>query len=328
LSSAAAWTIGTAKVAANVTNGAAFVNAGVDLTNNWGSMTGEQRAQSLLSMGFWGVTMLAGARGARSPGDLFNPAGMTRALADAYEPPVTRTTELGGNGVEIVLEPQSGRPMIRAGENASAADIQLHVNVARMMARNQGLQGQINGLLGRGDPPPDSLAYSAKYESIKLNQKVADLQARLDNPNLTPQQRAQLQGDIDTTNAYLDQQLASLTAIARSPSLARVASPSAGAPAPSNCPASSMRSSRVPMRIRATISASIRTPICRRRSCVACPTTAIIRGLRPTRRMMAPGASSRWRAIRTGQPTAPRSPAAPPHPCGCATPSRRSRTRN
>jgi hypothetical protein len=228
LTSTAAWTIGTAKTAATVTNGAALINAGIDLSANWGAMSPEQRAQSILSMGFWGVTMLAGARQARSPGDLFNPASMTQALADAYQPSVTRTTTLGGSRVEIVTEPQTGRPVILAGEQASPADVQLHVNVARTMARNQGLQGQINALLGRAEPAPGTLAYSAKYEAIKLNQKVSDLQARLANPHLTPQQRAQLQGDIDTTNAYLEQQLTSLATIARSPGSASVAAPSDG----------------------------------------------------------------------------------------------------
>jgi LysM repeat protein len=228
LSSAAAWTIGTAKTVSNVTNAAAFANTGVDLAANWGAMTPAQRAQSVLSMGFWGATIAVGAKGVRSPGDLFNPAAMTRALSDAYQPSVTRTTALEGNRVEIVSDPQTGRPAILAGEQASAADIQLHVNVARMMARDQGLLGQIKALLGTREPQPGTLANSVKYESIKLNQKIATLQSRLAEPNLTAQQRSQIQGDIATTNAYLDQQLESLASIARSPGLAGVAAPSDG----------------------------------------------------------------------------------------------------
>jgi hypothetical protein len=191
-------------------------------------MTPAQRVQSVLSMGFWGVTLAVGAKGARSPGDLFNPAAMTRAVSDAYEPSVTRTTALEGNRVLITSDPQTGRPAILAGEQASAADIQLHVNVARMMARDQGLQGQIKALLGTGESKPGTLANSVKYESIKLNQKISALQSRLADPNLTAQQRSQIQGDINTTNAYLDQQLQSLVNIARSPELAGVAAPSDG----------------------------------------------------------------------------------------------------
>jgi hypothetical protein len=97
-----------------------------------------------------------------------------------------------------------------------------------MMARDQGLQGQIKALLGTGEPTPDTLANSVKYESIKLNQKIAALQSRLADPNLTAQQRSQIHCDIDTTNAYLDQQLESLAGIARSPGLAGGAAPSDG----------------------------------------------------------------------------------------------------
>jgi hypothetical protein len=226
LAPATAWTIGTAKAAATVTNGAAFVNAGVDLATNWGAMTPAQRAQSVLSMGFWGATTLVGAKGARSPGDLFNPAAMTRTLTGAYEPPVTKTTSLPGNRVEIVTDPATGQLSILAGEHASSADIQLHVNVARMMARDQGLQGQIKAL--QGEPAPGTLAYSVKYEGIKLGQKIADLQTRLDDPRLTPQQRTQIQGDIDSLNAYLDQDFGSLESIVRSPNTASVAQPADG----------------------------------------------------------------------------------------------------
>jgi hypothetical protein len=111
-----AWTIGTAKVVSNVTNAGAFANAGVDLAANWSAMTPAQRAQSVLSMGFWGATMAVAVKGARSPSDLFNPAAMTRALSDAYEPSVTRTTSLEGNRVEIVSDTR-GRLAIRAGEH-------------------------------------------------------------------------------------------------------------------------------------------------------------------------------------------------------------------
>jgi hypothetical protein len=225
LSSIAAGTIGTAKVVSNVTNAAAFFDAGRDLAANWSDMTTAQQAQSVLLLGFWGATMAVGVKGARRPGDLFNPAAMTRALSDVYEPPVTRTT-LEGNRVEIHND--QGRLFIVASEGASAADIQLHVNVARMMARAQGLRGQIKALLGTGEPTPDTLANSVRYESIKLNQKMDTLRSRLADPNLTAQQRSQIQGDIDTTNAYLDQQLESLAGVARSPGLASVAAPSDG----------------------------------------------------------------------------------------------------
>ena len=228
LGTTAAGVIGTVKAASNVTNAAAFVNQGVDIAQNWGSMNDQQRAESLLSMGFWGVTALAGARQARTPGEAFNPAGMTRAITDAYEPPVVRNSSVEGNRVEITTDPATGRPIIVAGDKASAADITLHRNMARLMAQDQGLQGQIKGLLGTGEPRPGTLAYNVKMESTKLNQQIASLQSELNKPGLTTQQRTQIQGDIETTQGYLQQQYDSLSGIARDPAQAGIAAPSGG----------------------------------------------------------------------------------------------------
>lgn len=228
LGTTAAGVMGTVKAASNVTNAAAFVNQGVDIAQNWGSMNDQQRADSLLSMGFWGVTALAGARQARTPGEAFNPAGMTRAITDAYEPPVVRNSSVEGNRVEITTDPATGRPIIVAGDKASASDINLHRNMARLMAQDQGLQGQIKGLLGTNEPRPGTLAYNVKMESTKLNQQIQSLQGELNKPGLSTQQRTQIHGDIETTQGYLQQQYDSLSGIARDPGLAGIAAPSGG----------------------------------------------------------------------------------------------------
>ncbi|WP_343714947.1 DUF4781 domain-containing protein [Inquilinus sp.] len=226
LSPAAARVIGTTQALANTANAGAFVDMGIHLATNWGSMTPEQRAQGLLAMGFWGATIGVGARQARSPGEMFNPAALTRRLTAAYEPPVVRTSEVEGNRVSIVRDPKTGTYTIKAGPQASDADIALHRDVARMMAQGEGLQGLVRGWTG--EPKPGTLAYSVKYEGIKLDRKLADLQRRLDDPTLTPQQKDQLRGDIQTTRAYLDQHNESLGRIITDPAQRDVEAPSTG----------------------------------------------------------------------------------------------------
>ncbi|MGO4724054.1 MULTISPECIES: DUF4781 domain-containing protein [unclassified Inquilinus] len=226
LSPAAARVIGTTQAVANTANAGAFVDMGIHLAVNWGSMTPEQRAQGLLTMGFWGATIGVGARATGSPGEMFNPAALTRRLTAAYEPPVARTSELEGDRVSIVQDPKTGAITIKAGQQATDADIALHRDVARMMAQDRGLQGLIRGWMD--EPKPGTLAYSVKYEGIKLDRKIADLQRRLDDPNLTAQQKDALRGDIQTTRAYLDQQNEALGRMVTDPTQADIEAPSTG----------------------------------------------------------------------------------------------------
>jgi hypothetical protein len=76
LSLMVAWALGRAKGVANATTKAACSAAGIDLTDNGGFMTPQQRAQSILSTRFWGATIARG-RGA-SHDEVFVPG---KALA-------------------------------------------------------------------------------------------------------------------------------------------------------------------------------------------------------------------------------------------------------
>jgi hypothetical protein len=222
----AALAVGTARVSATVTNAAAFTNAGVDLIGNWESMTPDQRAMAVLQMGFWGVTTGVGARQARSFGELINPAAAARTMMDTYQPAVLRDSQLEGNRVEIRFDPATGAPVVYAGDRASAGDIQLHVNAVRAMARDQGLTGLIQQLVG--EPKPGTLGYSLKYENIKLGQKLESLRIELGKPNLTAQQRTQIEGDIATIEAYQGQLAETAGRIAANPAEANIAAPSDG----------------------------------------------------------------------------------------------------
>ncbi len=137
LSQPAAMTIGTMRVAATVTNASAFTDAGVGLAANWNSMNAEQWTTALLQMGFWGLTSVMGARQARTPGEIFNPAAAARAVAEAYQPTVVRTPALEGNRVEVRPD-ANGRMTIFAGEKATAEDIQAHLSVWRARTHTGG----------------------------------------------------------------------------------------------------------------------------------------------------------------------------------------------
>jgi hypothetical protein len=201
LGQTAAMTIGTGRVAATTTNAAAFTNACVDLYQNWDQMDADQRITMLLQMGFWGVTSAAAGRQARNFNELINPAAAGRAILDNFNPPVQRTNELPGNAVELVRNPTNGDYIIRAGMRATDADIRLHRKIASLKITDQGLQGMVRSMLG--EPEPGTAAYLVKMESLKLHERIQQLEAKLADPNLTPQQRTQLEGDIASTYGYL-----------------------------------------------------------------------------------------------------------------------------
>lgn len=219
---------GTTVALSNTADAAAITNMAVYTVANWSKLPAEDRLNNILSMGFWGVSMGVGMRHGQSPKDIFNPIAQTNALLNTYQPQVIRSPDLLGDRVEIVQDVATGAIIIKAGPNATASDVALHVDVARTMALDNGLDGQIKSMLGQDNPKPGTLAHSIKYEQEKLSIKVDGLQAKLDNPALTPQQRTQLRGDILTTREYINQLQISAEIIAREPSKATIAAPSTG----------------------------------------------------------------------------------------------------
>lgn len=226
LAEPAALAIGTGRVSATVTNAAAFADAGVNLIADWGAMSPDERASAVLQMGFWGVTSAVGARQARSFGEMLNPAAAARGVLDAYQPQVIRDSTLDGSRGEIDIDPLTGNPVVRVGEAASPADVDLHVRTARLMARHNGLTGLVRQMFG--EPPPGTPAHTLLAETQKIGTEMARLREQLAQPHLTLQQRIQIEGDIATQEAHLRQVAERVGHIAPDPSQLAIAALSRG----------------------------------------------------------------------------------------------------
>jgi hypothetical protein len=190
-----ALTIGGVNWAATVTNGAAFINGGIDLVMN----PPEHPLMAILDLAFQATVSVVGARHAGGLGEVFNPVANVRRITEAYRPHVERTSALPGNRVQI--ENVNGRRVIFASPTAPQELIDLHVEIARMMALDQG----IIAMLARrvfGGARPGRLAYAVQWELIKLGKLTELLNARLNEPNLTPQQRDLFKRDIGIVRAY------------------------------------------------------------------------------------------------------------------------------
>jgi hypothetical protein len=179
LSEGTALAIGSIRVAATLTNAEAFIQQGVALAMNWGSLTPEERTHALLQFIFWATVTGTGARQARHVGELVSPIQAARAILDAYQPPVIADSALPGNKVEIRTD-KLGRDVIYKGPGADNKLVDLHVLIVRLMARERGLSGIIRQMLG--EPAKGTLAFTLKYEEIKLMKHLGELRARLAGP--------------------------------------------------------------------------------------------------------------------------------------------------
>jgi hypothetical protein len=195
LGKVSASTLGGVNWTATVTNGAAFINGGIDLVMN----PPEHPLMAILDSAFQATVSVVGARHAGGLGEVFNPVANVRRITEAYRPHVERTSFLPGNRVQI--ENVNGRRIIFASPTAPQELIDLHVEIARMMALDQG----IIAMLARrvfGGAKPGRLAYAVQWELIKLGKLTELLNARLNEPNPTPQQRDLFERDIGIVRAY------------------------------------------------------------------------------------------------------------------------------
>ncbi|MCA6116474.1 DUF4781 domain-containing protein [Bradyrhizobium sp. WSM 1738] len=116
---------GYVQAGAAIVDTAAIANESLYLSRHWNEMSGEQRAQSLLSMGFWAAGTGAAMRaGGLRPGDMFNPIAVRDGLLRNFAPQVVPDGSLKGNAVRIDYDPATGAVRgIRHGPQATAADI-------------------------------------------------------------------------------------------------------------------------------------------------------------------------------------------------------------
>ncbi|WP_458097110.1 DUF4781 domain-containing protein [Roseomonas sp. WA12] len=223
--------LGWTQAAAGVTDVTAMANQGVEMFQNWEVMSGEQRAQGLLQMAFWGATTGAGLRSSGThPGDMFNPVAIRNGLLDAYRPPVVADASLPGDAVRIVADGRTGAVTeIRHGPQATPEDIALHERAAIAAQRTGTLEAWLGALLGgEASPPPGSQGWAARQDIAKIGERNAARIEQLSGDTLTPNQRAQLETEISADNTYLDDLTTRVNAFARSPGDVYIDGPSTG----------------------------------------------------------------------------------------------------
>lgn len=217
---------GYVQVGATVADTAAIANESVSLARNWDRMSGAERAQSLLSMGFWGVGAAAGVRsgGVRQPGDMFNPVAIRDNLLRAYAPPVRPDAALPENAVRIDYDSRTGAVQgIRHGPEATRADIDLHVETAQGIQRSLTLEGQLNTLFRQsGEPPAGTAGWAARIDAGKVRERMQARAQELSDPNLTPARRDEIAGENATDRQHLDELAQDADSFVRDPSRATI----------------------------------------------------------------------------------------------------------
>jgi len=205
---------------------AAVADQGVSTARNWDRMSGEERATSILQMGFWGVGAGVGMRasGTRNPGDMFNPITVRDNILAANRPPVSADPALAGDAVKIDFDPASGVVRgIRHGPEATPADIDLHARTAEGIQRSLTLEGQVARLFsGRNDPPPGSVGWAARQDIAKVRERLDTRLRELDAPGLTPERRAEIEHANGVDRAHLDALSGEVSSFARDPDAATI----------------------------------------------------------------------------------------------------------
>lgn len=215
---------GYVQAGAAVLDTAAIANEGVTLAQNWDKMSGEQRAQSLLNMGFWaaGTGVAARAGGVRSPGEMFNPIAIRDNLLRNYPPPVASDANLQGNAVQIDYDPQTGVVQgIRHGPDATQADIDLHVQTAQNIQRSLTLEGQVASFFRQnGEPPAGTVGWAARHDIAKVRERMQARAGELGDPSTGQARREEISRENAIDQQHLDELATETESFVRDPSQA------------------------------------------------------------------------------------------------------------
>ncbi len=205
---------------------AAVADQGIATARNWDRMSGEERAGSILQMGFWGVGAGLGMRasGTRNPGDMFNPVTVRDNILAANPPPVAADPTLRGDAVTIDFDPASGVVQgIRHGPQATPDDIALHQRTAQNIQRSLTLEGQVSRLFAGTDaPPPGSVGWAARHDIAKVRERLDTRLAELGEPGLTPGRRAEIEHANAVDRAHLDALSGEVSSFVRDPASATI----------------------------------------------------------------------------------------------------------
>lgn len=204
----------------------AIAHQGVETARNWDRMTGDQRAESILQMGFWGVGAGVGMRaaGTRTPGDMFNPVTVRDGILANNPPPVAADPALRGDAVSIDFDHTSGVVTgIRHGPDATPADIALHQRTAQNIQRSLTLEGQVSRLVAGGNaPPPGSVGWAARHDIAKVRERLDARLTEMSESGLTPSRRAEIEHANEIDRAHLDELSGEVSSFVRDPASATI----------------------------------------------------------------------------------------------------------
>ncbi len=220
LSPAEASLFGYLHIGANIANAAATGDTAVNLAHHWDQMSGSERAQAVLSIGFFAASSAVGARATGTrPGDMFNPIGVRNSLLADHPPPTTADPSLPGNQVRIDYNSANGTVAgVRYGPRATPSDIALHTQAAQNVQRSLTLEGQLGRMIaGHGEPPPGTIGWAAKIDVAKVTQRMQSLARTAQDPAATPQARQQAATDMASDTQHLDELQARIGDFAREP---------------------------------------------------------------------------------------------------------------
>jgi Domain of unknown function (DUF4781)/DNA/RNA non-specific endonuclease len=214
---------GYVQAGAAIVDTAAIANESIYLARHWNEMSGDQRAQSLLSMGFWAAGTGAAMRtGGLRPGDMFNPIAIRDGLLRNFAPPITPDSALPGNAVQIDYDPATGAVRgIRHGPQATQADIDLHAATAQNIQRSLTLEGQLQTFFAEhGEPPAGTVGWAARIDASKIRERMEVRSRELADPNLTPERRVDIARENALDQQHLDQLADDVSSMVRDPSRA------------------------------------------------------------------------------------------------------------
>lgn len=214
LSTAEAAVHGVTQLSAFGLDTAAMTVQSINTLQNWKSMSGGQRALSILQTCYWAAGAARSVGGTITSARMYNPVTMRAAAFERASVPITVDQTLSANAAHLDMDPVTRAVLgIRAGVNTSPEAIAPYADLVRGIQRANMLQIELAAMRSRYSSF-DSLRYgetSASAGSIvgsEIDQISTDLHSRVQELNivdLTTEQRTVLQEATAADNARLSE---------------------------------------------------------------------------------------------------------------------------
>ncbi|HLY55745.1 MAG TPA: DUF4781 domain-containing protein, partial [Stellaceae bacterium] len=176
----------------------ATANQGYELYENWDRMSPQDKIVTGLNLAFWGL----GARAQMREPKFFSFSAQREALLNNSRPSVVRDPAMQADAVAIRRQGGKtgdlGEIEIVAGKDASPADIDRHVEIARAEASYSGVEGRLRRLFTRDKAArtPGTRAFTVDQEVKKIGGYLEEAEARQKKGGLSAEEAADLDIDI------------------------------------------------------------------------------------------------------------------------------------